>query len=141
MNKNPHDQLLEGIFQTLKYWTPNSHFKKKGQSRRTESPEREPVSARKTDRIKLDDEKLEFPAFILHGLTIRDFFILGHVSMPGEKLPDNRQRCEQNTHSYSMYRCAQCVSTHPEQYDHISSREHAWLKGAQLRVARIGVSK
>ena len=49
--------------------------------------------------------------------------------------------CEQNTHSYSMYRCAQCVSTYTEQYDHISSREHAWLKSAQLRVARIGVLK
>ena len=27
-----------------------------------------------------------------------------------------------------MYRCAQCVTTHTEQIDHISSREHAWLK-------------
>ena len=50
-------------------------------------------------------------------------------------------RCEQNTHSYIMYRCAQCVTTHTEQYDHISSREHTCLKGAQPRVARIGVLK
>ena len=32
------------------------------------------------------------------------------------------------THSYSMYRCAQCVSTYTAQYDNVSSREHAWLK-------------
>ena len=36
--------------------------------------------------------------------------------------------CEQNTHSNSMYRRAQCVTTHTEQIGHISSREHAWLK-------------
>ena len=40
--------------------------------------------------------------------------------------------CEQNTRSNSMYRCAQCVTTHTEQNDHISSREHAWLKIANL---------
>ena len=40
-----------------------------------------------------------------------------------------------------MYRCAQCVSTYTAQHDHISSREHAWLKSAQLRIARIGLSK
>ena len=39
-----------------------------------------------------------------------------------------------------MCRCAQCVSTYTAQYD-ISSREHAWLKSAQLRIARSGVSK
>ena len=31
--------------------------------------------------------------------------------------------CEQNTHSTSMYRYE-----HTEQSDHISSREHVWLK-------------
>ena len=36
-------------------------------------------------------------------------------------------------HKYSTYRVAQ--------HDHFSSREHARLKGAQLRVARIGVLK
>ena len=41
------------------------------------------------------------------------------------------QNCKQYTHKYSTYRVAQ--------HDHTSSREHAWLKGAQLRVARIGV--
>ena len=35
-----------------------------------------------------------------------------------------RLKCEQNTHSNSMYKCAQCVTTHTEQKDHISSREH-----------------
>ena len=40
-----------------------------------------------------------------------------------------------------MYRCAQCVSTYTAQYDHISSREHAWLESAQLRIARSGVQK
>ena len=34
--------------------------------------------------------------------------------MTGEKLPDNRQGCEQNTHSNSMYRSAQCVTTRTE---------------------------
>ena len=36
----------------------------------------------------------------------------------------------------SMYRCAQCVTTHTEQHDHISSREHAWLKIAHLCVPK-----
>ena len=46
------------------------------------------------------------------------------------------------THTLTACTCAvQCVSTYTEQHDHISSREHAWPKGAQLRVARIGVSK
>ena len=36
--------------------------------------------------------------------------------------------CQQNTHSNSMNRCAQCATTRTEQIDHISSREHAWLK-------------
>ena len=40
--------------------------------------------------------------------------------------------CEQNTHSNSMYRCAQCITTHTEQNDHISSREHTCLKIAHL---------
>ena len=44
--------------------------------------------------------------------------------------------CEQNTHSNRMYRCAQCVTTHTEQDDHISSREHAWLKIAHLCVLK-----
>ena len=35
-----------------------------------------------------------------------------------------------------MYRCAQCVTTHTEQNDHISSREHAWLKIAHLCVPK-----
>ena len=33
--------------------------------------------------------------------------------------------CEQNTHSNSMCRCAQCVTTPTEQNGHISSREHS----------------
>ena len=36
--------------------------------------------------------------------------------------------CELNTNSNSMCRCAQCVKTHTDQIEHISSREHAWLK-------------
>ena len=39
----------------------------------------------------------------------------------------------------SMYRCAQCVTTHTEQNDHISSRKHAWLKIAHLCVSKIVV--
>ena len=48
-------------------------------------------------------------------------------------------RCKQNTHSNSMCRCAQCVTPHTEQNDHISSREHAWLKIAHLCVSKIVV--
>ena len=40
------------------------------------------------------------------------------------RLPTTHDLCEQNTHSNSMYRCAQCVTTHTEQNAHISSREH-----------------
>ena len=43
------------------------------------------------------------------------------------------QNCEQYTHKCSTYRVAQ--------HDHTSPRDYAWLKGAQLRVARIGVLK
>ena len=32
-----------------------------------------------------------------------------------------------------MYRCARCVSPYTEQYGHISSREHAWLKSVQAQ--------
>ena len=32
-------------------------------------------------------------------------------------------------------------ATYTAQHDHISSRKHAWLKSAQLRIARIGLSK
>ena len=35
-----------------------------------------------------------------------------------------------------MYRCAQCVTTHTEQNDHISSREHSWRKIAHLCVPK-----
>ena len=45
-------------------------------------------------------------------------------------------KCEQSTHSNSMYRCAQCVTTRTEQNEHISSREHAWLKIAHLCVPK-----
>ena len=31
-------------------------------------------------------------------------------------------------HSNTMYSFAQCVTTHTEKFDHISSRELAWLK-------------
>ena len=48
-------------------------------------------------------------------------------------------RCKQNTHSNSMCRCAQCVTSHTEQNGHISSREHAWLKIAHLCVPKIVV--
>ena len=75
-----------------------------------------------------------------------------HITLSREKLNSlslfretellsSEEKCEQNTHSYSMCRCAQCVSTYTAQYDHISSREHAWLKSAQLRIARSGVLK
>ena len=50
------------------------------------------------------------------------------ISKEGGRNAAPPTRCEQNTHSNSMYRCAQCVTTHTEQIDHISSREHAWLK-------------
>ena len=47
--------------------------------------------------------------------------------------------CEQNTHSKSKYRCAQCVTTHTGQNDHISSREHARLKIARPCVPETAV--
>ena len=37
---------------------------------------------------------------------------------------DDHHFCEQYTHKYSTYKVAQ--------HDHVSSREHAWLKGAKL---------
>ena len=42
---------------------------------------------------------------------------------------EKRWKCEQYTHKNSMCRCAQCVTTHTGQVDHISTREHAWLEG------------
>ena len=48
---------------------------------------------------------------------------------------------ELNTHSNSMCRCAQCVTTYTEQNDHISSREHAWLKRAQAQGMHIFVAQ
>ena len=44
--------------------------------------------------------------------------------------------CKQNTHSYSMYRYAQCVTTHTDQNDHMWPRAHAWLKIAHLSVPK-----
>ena len=41
--------------------------------------------------------------------------------------------CEQNTHPNSTHRRAQRVTTCTEKNDHISSREHAWLKSAQAQ--------
>ena len=66
---------------------------------------------------------------ILHGLTIREIFLRVRTS------PDNRRGCcKQNT---PMYRWAQCVTKHTEQNDHISSREHAWLKIAHLCLKKV----
>ena len=50
--------------------------------------------------------------------------------------PSSPTLCEQNTHSNSKYRCAQCVTTITEQNDHISLRDHAWLKIAHLCVSK-----
>ena len=59
---------------------------------------------------------------ILQALTTGDFFSeLGQVSVARRKnLQPTDWVCEQYTHKYSTYRVAQ--------HDHISSREHAWLK-------------
>ena len=56
--------------------------------------------------------------------------------MTGKKFQTTYGRCKQNAHSNSMCRCAQCVTTHTEQHDHVSSREHAWLKIAHLCVPK-----
>ena len=61
-------------------------------------------------------------------------FLVSFESCTVPRLGVSFKDCEQNTHPNSMYRCAQCVPTHTEQNDHISSREHAWLKIAHLCV-------
>ena len=49
---------------------------------------------------------------ILPGKTIRDFSeFRTSFSCREMNFPITDESCEQNTHSYSMYRCAQCVST------------------------------
>ena len=78
---------------------------------------------------------------ILHGLTVRVFFLNFKTSFgwPGDKLPNNRRRVwtehPLTRHHFSTY-SSSAVSAHM----HIHSpREHAWLKGAQPRIACIGV--
>ena len=60
---------------------------------------------------QLDDEKLKFLAFFAVWQFVIFLWVQDQFRLPANKLPDNRRGCEQNTHSYSMYRCAQCVST------------------------------
>ena len=64
-----------------------------------------------------------------HGLTIRETFLseFGPVSVDWRKIPDNRRRGEQNTHSNSMYRCAQCVNS----WSHF---HHANARGSGLHI-------
>ena len=72
---------------------------------------------------------------ILHGLTIRENVssILDQFRLTEINFTTTDEKCEQNTHLNSMYRCAQCLTTYTEQNDHISSREHAWLNSAQAQ--------
>ena len=72
-------------------------------------------------------------------LTIRESFFLRLRTRFGclkQNFQTTDGECEQNTHSNSMYSCAQCVTTHTERIDYISSREHAWLKIAHLCVSK-----
>ena len=57
---------------------------------------------------------------ILHGLTIRDFFLSGRTSFgwPGDKLPDNQRVCRQNTHSHDTFVHVQVIRTLPAQMCH-----------------------
>ena len=70
---------------------------------------------------------------------IRETFFseLGPVAVAWRKnFQTTDGRCEQNTHSNSMYRCSLCVATHTGQNGPISSREHVWLKIADLCVSK-----
>ena len=70
---------------------------------------------------------------ILHGLKIRELFLnSGPVSVEEINFPTTDGRCEQDTHSYSsMYRCAQCVSTHT--LHSLITFHHANMRGSSRR--------
>ena len=77
------------------------------------------------DQTHWKDEQLEFSAFF----KVSRFVNFSHSSdrflLPRENLQPTGGGCEQYTHKYSMYRVAQ--------HDHISSREHAWLKSCKAQ--------
>ena len=73
------------------------------------------VLVNKLGTQQLDDEKVEFFAF----------FTVGRLP----NFPTIDGRCEQNTHSHSMYRCAQCVShIHCTVWSHFITRTRVSLE-------------
>ena len=65
---------------------------------------------------------------ILHGLTIREFFLRVGTSFgwPGDKLPDNR-RGVKTEHPLARHICAR-TAHHRTHCTDVSLTQHAWLK-------------
>ena len=88
---------------------------------------------------ELGTQQLDDKNGVLHSLTIRDFSQIGPVSVGREiNFPTTDGVCRQDTHSHDTFVHVQRIT---ERNAHSRSpREHAWLKGAEPRIAHCGVS-